>query len=275
MNKNILCIVVCVLAILLMTVLDSRGQIGITGNAAFVGAAGFSAASGGAWLPSTVSGLKGWWKADAGTFTDAGSTACTSNSYVYQWNDQSGNGIDAIQTVLASRPTWYANYQNGLGVISDGGDRFFDISTLSISAGSKTFFAVLNLTSVAGSQWVFDSQTGRLAISPVSNAGSGSGGWYDGAWHEFTPVTTGWHTFIWVLTAGATSYMYLDGTQLGAGATYTSTAIGGTTALLGRYDGSSTIITGLIGEIGIYNSALGGTDRTSLQSYLKTKWATP
>jgi len=48
MNKNIICIVVCVLAILLMTVLDSRGQIGITGNAAFVGAAGFSAASGGA-----------------------------------------------------------------------------------------------------------------------------------------------------------------------------------------------------------------------------------
>lgn len=47
MNKNILCIVVCVLAILLMTVLDSRGQIGITGNAAFVGAAGFSAAGGG------------------------------------------------------------------------------------------------------------------------------------------------------------------------------------------------------------------------------------
>lgn len=53
MNKNIICIVVCVLAILLMTVLDSRGQIGITGNAAFVGAAGFSAASGGGSCPSS------------------------------------------------------------------------------------------------------------------------------------------------------------------------------------------------------------------------------
>lgn len=47
MNKNILCIVVCVLAILLMTVLDSRGQGYTLRDAAFVGAAGFAAAGGG------------------------------------------------------------------------------------------------------------------------------------------------------------------------------------------------------------------------------------
>ncbi len=45
MNKNLLCIVVCVLAILLLTVLDSRGQGYTLRNAAFVGAAGFSVAS--------------------------------------------------------------------------------------------------------------------------------------------------------------------------------------------------------------------------------------
>lgn len=62
MNKNIICIVVCVLAILLMTVLDSRGQIGITGNAAFVGAAGFSAAStgGGGGSPAFVKQVGQW-----------------------------------------------------------------------------------------------------------------------------------------------------------------------------------------------------------------------
>lgn len=52
MNKNLLCIVVCVLAILLLTVLDSRGQGYTLRNAAFVGAAGFSAASVASCTPS-------------------------------------------------------------------------------------------------------------------------------------------------------------------------------------------------------------------------------
>lgn len=47
MNKNIICIVVCVLAILLLTVLDSRGQGYTLRDAAFVGAANVASTGGG------------------------------------------------------------------------------------------------------------------------------------------------------------------------------------------------------------------------------------
>jgi len=47
MNKNILCLIVAVLTIILLTVLDSRGQGYTLRDAAFVGAAGFSVASAG------------------------------------------------------------------------------------------------------------------------------------------------------------------------------------------------------------------------------------
>lgn len=47
MTKNILCILAAIGTILLLTVLDSRGQLSITGNAAFTGAAGIGAAASG------------------------------------------------------------------------------------------------------------------------------------------------------------------------------------------------------------------------------------
>jgi len=115
MNKNILCIVVCVLAILLMTVLDSRGQIGITGNAAFVGAAGFSAASGGG------GGSPGW-QAEAnrgGGITDSGANTY----YDYTAGSSIATGKRAVLVFFLN------SAQTVTGVTSSGNTWAQDVAT--------------------------------------------------------------------------------------------------------------------------------------------------
>ncbi len=52
----------------------------------------------------------GWYVANQGVYSDAGSTPAVAGSPVYQWNDQSGNGNHLVQAVAANRPV-YNPYQ--------------------------------------------------------------------------------------------------------------------------------------------------------------------
>jgi hypothetical protein len=54
-----------------------------------------------------------WLRADAGTFSDAGSTPALNNVRVQQWNDQSGNARNASQSTLLNRPFFHLNVNNG------------------------------------------------------------------------------------------------------------------------------------------------------------------
>ena len=56
---------------------------------------------------ATVPGLRGWFRADAGVFTDAAKATAASadGDLVYTWADQSGRGNDAVQATAGSRPT--------------------------------------------------------------------------------------------------------------------------------------------------------------------------
>lgn len=50
--------------------------------------------------------VSAWYRADANStlFTDTGSTVATDGSQIYQWNDYTGNGFNAIQASASSRP---------------------------------------------------------------------------------------------------------------------------------------------------------------------------
>src|SRR5580692_2641587 len=65
-------------------------------------------------LPPAVSGLQLWLKADAGVYSDAGTTLATNGQTVQQWNDQSGNGRHATQATSGNRPTYNTGKFNSL-----------------------------------------------------------------------------------------------------------------------------------------------------------------
>ncbi len=52
--------------------------------------------------------VSAWYKADAPgmLFSDAGTTAATDNTTVYQWNEASGTGFNLLQAVAGSRPSF-------------------------------------------------------------------------------------------------------------------------------------------------------------------------
>ncbi|WP_153393911.1 thrombospondin type 3 repeat-containing protein [Chryseobacterium vaccae] len=45
-----------------------------------------------------------WYKADAGVYSNAGTTAATDNAAAQQWNDQMGTGYHLVQTAAAQKP---------------------------------------------------------------------------------------------------------------------------------------------------------------------------
>jgi len=88
----------------------------------------------------TTEGMLGWWKADADCYEDAGTDPCEDGDGVYQWNDQSGNGKNLIQTTAGNRPTYKTNIQNGLPAVRfDGSDDFYN----NIALGATGTIAVV------------------------------------------------------------------------------------------------------------------------------------
>jgi hypothetical protein len=65
-------------------------------------------------VPSSISGLVLWLKADSGVYIDSGVTLATNGQSVAQWNDQSGNSNHATQPTSGYRPVFKTNVQNGL-----------------------------------------------------------------------------------------------------------------------------------------------------------------
>ena len=57
-------------------------------------------------MPSAygISNGVGWYRANAGAFSDAGTTPANSGDGVYQWNDQSGAGNHLTQATAGNRP---------------------------------------------------------------------------------------------------------------------------------------------------------------------------
>lgn len=64
----------------------------------------------GAWAAFPTTNLQLLLRADAGCYTDAGTTAAKDGDLVYRWADQSGNGNHADQTTSGNRPTLRTNW---------------------------------------------------------------------------------------------------------------------------------------------------------------------
>lgn len=208
-----------------------------------------------------VSGYVGWWDAsDATSITSSGGA-------VSQWNDKSGNGYH-VSTVAAVKPSTGTRTLNGMNVIDWPNTGGQNLSRTVALSQPLTVFAVIatDATNAAQHYWFADvtayqegtPSTWRLYAGSVLNSG--------------VSVDTSAHTMTSIFN-GASSQLFKDGTQIGATSNAGSTgitkiSIGGGTITNAPWDG-------LIAEVVLYTSALGASDRQSVESYLKAKWGTP
>ena len=233
----------------------------------------------GGWTPADITGLTGWWDA-----SDS-STVTLVSGKVSQWDDKSGNSRHLTQGTDGSRPT-YAGTINGLSVLTfDGTDDFLahttDTRLANASDGSWTACAVASTNTTSDtSQYLyhggaFDTyapQMIRTNGANVESIGQQSTGGYvadaQGTVSAYTPFQSSG------VQTSSSVQAFLNGSSNGA------TSMTAPTNTLhpiyvGRVHNGGGIVNGSVAELIVYDSALGTTDRQTVEAYLKAKWNTP
>ena len=142
---------------------------------------------------------------------------------------------------------------------------------LAESAGDLTFFAVVDFVDL-GVQYLFDTAVGRLTlqINHASNVFVDGGGAKGTVGVDIGDqgLTTG-AVIIWRLKAEAGGgQVYVGGSLVEAGLTYTATAIDGAAQLFSHTNTTSNDMDGNCGQFGIYSRALSDVDVNRLGNYL-------
>jgi hypothetical protein len=233
------------------------------------------------WTPLSLgSALKFWVKADTGITLNG--------SDVSNWADQSGNGCDVAQGTAANQPAYNATGFNGLPTVSftlANAECLLSAATaLALGNATASFFIVGQMVAV-GSYSRFISFLKNGGANDYNEAGSIAAVLENSSGESFYAyaenATRGGPT---TLTAGV-NYRFgniLDGANLtpysnnsaGTAAAY-STALAATGKVAIGCNASNTadgLLSGLISEVVITNTALSSGDRNSLDAYFTTKW---
>jgi hypothetical protein len=202
---------------------------------------------------------------------DQRSVTFSSGSNVSQWNDKSGNGLNA--TVLNGTPT----YTQALGMTFNGSSALQVNYTASPTI--ETLFVIIKFNSVSAQGDIFSGtamgQREYLLYSPYSpgtiylgrygNAPSGSinGG---------TVITSSNYMLGYVFNGTAnTISLYQGGNLTSSGTPQFTYSSGGTISAIGSYNGGG-YLQGQIYELIVYNTALGAAQRQAVEGYLANKW---
>lgn len=243
--------------------------------------------AGGAWTPANLgaSALLGWWKADAGVFSDLGVTAATNGQGVEQWNDQSGNGNHLIQATSANRPTFNTNQLNSLPAIGfDPTSAIQTLLTATLSLGGTTasVFVVAKGSTPAANARLFVFLANGQA-SDFNNTGSAlllfyaaattiqalrnsvnesQGTIVDGSFQEMGSIYDGAHNTVYI--GGTAQTAVADINTFGATGAF-QVGAGSASGLAGGMKGS-------IAEIIVTNTIISAADITHIKTYFTNKW---
>jgi hypothetical protein len=247
---------------------------------------GFSHGAVAAWTPASLgAALIAWYKADAGVYTDNGTTLATNGQSVQQWNDQSGNGFHLHQTAGINKPTYLTGVLNSLPVIdSNAGSNPQGMFTTGEPVTSLTTalsaFAVVKVTAnplsnarvmgiyaaagggdVASTTAIPISLLGStiVTITAYNNGSKGTGTISSGTWNQVGSIFDSANSTIYVANT--------PGTPISASPTFAATI--DLEVMIGI---GSNGPTGQIAECIFTNSALSSTDRSNLATYFTTKW---
>lgn len=215
-------------------------------------------------VPSDISGLTAWLKADA-------ITGKVNSDPISTWSDSSGNGNNAIQATAGNQPLYKTSILNGKPVLRfDGID---DWLTMTLSPVNPFSILVVYCARLADS-------SGRRAIA-------GSANWllgpyanehrlFQGAFASGTQASVSAGTFVVnvTLSTSTTATHYVNGTSRG---TISSPTTPGTVRIgASEHNGVGTFtehLDGDIAEVIIYNKALTTGELSQIDSYIQDKYA--
>lgn len=226
-------------------------------------------------LPTDISGLLWWWDfSDANSLfqDDAGTIPVTTDGDpIGKVNDKSGNGKHLTQSTPTKKPTFKTNIVNGKSIArGDGGDVL--AGTLSTNYDAKTIFVVMTPGNTVKAYVLTLQNAGysSIIINYIANTME-----YYGSTPRISmgSVVMGTFALHELVYDGTNATTYKNGTQVTNGS-------GNDDALnyIRLFATNNIPNNGLVGDIGelfVYNSALGSTDRQSVESYIRTKWGTP
>lgn len=220
--------------------------------------------------PRTITGLKQWYKADAGAL-DASDVAITvDGTAVKTWQDQSGNADHATQLTALNRPTWKASIQNSKPVVRFGGSHLLEtggasgaqpVTIFIVGKGSLSDANFQNMYGT-GASGVYKNNTtaNRLMIYGGTVVADTTG-----------PSIVSQFRVICAQMNGASSFGRVDGAQVVAGNVGVGSFV---SAVIGRSGAGGQFFTGDIGELLVYTGAISGANITLIEGYLRTRWGT-
>lgn len=233
----------------------------------------------GAFLPSSLADLWSWW--DIATIStlyqdSAGSTPVTTNADPIGYiADRSGNGRYVRQTgATSTRPTYTTGVQNGLPAASfDGGDYLDSVATvdnrpITIAYAVKRFASVnatrgiITTFTSAGTRAFFTSGN-NVSLSVASPSASND-----------SVATFGANSALigFAAIASTVSDNWTNATKKTG--SHTSSVTNNIVSLGKLTTGStSSLLSGYLCEICIYNRVLSDTEIGQLATYLNSKWS--
>jgi hypothetical protein len=227
---------------------------------------------GGAFDPTSITGCQLWLDAsDSTTLFDAtsGGSLPTDGGNVKRWEDKSGNARHATESTYP--PIRKTAILNGLDAIRWNGTTSVIKSTLTNLSQPYTIFSVTKWDGTIpgdGYRFFYDSQgsSGRALL------GVNLSDYYidSGTQVMVDQPDTNTNAYAVCYNAGSSTF-HVNGNPITMSSPGTKSS--GTEFWIGHWwGGDNFTFKGDFGEILIYNSALGTSDREAVESYLMTKW---
>ena len=236
-----------------------------------------------AFTPLLLAGLVAWYKADTGVTESGGA--------VSQWDDQSGNNWHLTQATGSMQPTFSATSFNGKpGITFDGvagGDHLLNTSITSFSGATNTsgfLVAKRNGTGDNNPRWLTlrnnadsnDYDNARCCIYITENAATlNIRDTRNFANYNSTAITNATNYRLGSIFEPSQVTLYVNNVATGPasdpGGTFSSpgTIVVGAGVEGGSIDDEASVT---VAEVIITTSALGSTDRLSLDNYFRNKW---
>lgn len=219
-------------------------------------------------VPSAVSNLRGWYRADYISTSQPADGAA-----VAAWADLSGNAFD-LSASGSAQPTFRRNWLNGLPMVEfDGVDDYIGRTSDPFGTSSQVYIAAIWRVAGRSAMGAFPDKHGFRNTNTFWRQASGAGLTVTNTVTPplNQPVIIG-HRF----DGGAAGRIQTNGRQTGQNSTASS--VGSSTAFgFGGDNGSggpppNVFFSGWVGEVVIYNRELTPLERAGVQEYLATKW---
>lgn len=220
--------------------------------------------------------------------SDEDSITVTSGSAVDQWDDLSGNGHHITQTANAAhKPSTGVDTQNGLNVVTfDGTNDVLALTSAfmydAAAASGVTVYIVFEAAGGTNIGLVYQTnpnlQNTEYGLRVISDFGNvvrrASGGTIDLNMSDTTDVVTSSPHLLVMTDDESNAAVYTDQSTSNS-ASYSKTATNAPT----RFSvGARSRLTndlhlnGWVGEIAIYETVHGSSDRAAVENYLADKW---